>query len=79
MSVWVLARTVAKLSDGDVLEYWTGNPHGPGRSLFRADAYKFHDARAARECADTHRGLQDSEVWRVIEVVDGNRVKSRSA
>lgn len=53
--------------------YWTGrvrdDDQKPIWSPWRADAYKFHDARAAVECANTHRRLADSEHWRV-ELLD---------
>ena len=61
---WLLAIEV----DG-AMEYWTGRQGekgGPSRTPFKSDAYHFRTAEAARECANTHRGLRNSEEWRVV-------------
>jgi hypothetical protein len=71
-TVWVLARLV-DYGFAAQLEYFTGEQGengGPSRSPFRADAFKFSSAKSALECAETHRALRDSEVWRLIPVVD---------
>lgn len=71
--VWVLAREVTDPFGTRRLEYFTGRQgeNGfPSRSPFRADAFKFSSAKSALECAETHRGMRDSEVWRVARVVD---------
>lgn len=74
MSVWVLALEVDRTASGEpIIEYWTGRQGshgGPSRSPFKADAMRFHDARSAYECADTHRELRASEDWRVIHLTD---------
>lgn len=61
---WLLAIEVEGRT-----EYWTGRqgPNGgPQRSLWKSDAYHFKTAVSARECADTHEGLRDSDQWRVV-------------
>lgn len=70
--VWVLVRNVNYRTER-CTEYFTGEQGengGPARSPFRADAFKFSSARSALECAQTHGALRDSEVWRVVRVVD---------
>lgn len=71
-TVWVLSREVIDRF-GTRTEYFTGEQGengGPSRSPFRADAFKFSSARSALECAQTHGGMRDSEIWRVVRVVD---------
>lgn len=79
MSRWILAKRTGTGADGEPeYEYFTGEQGargGPSRSPFRADAFGFHDARSARECADTHGELRDSDEWVVLEVIDGNRMR----
>lgn len=61
---WLLAIEV----DGE-LEFWTGRQGekgGPSRTPFRCDAYHFQTAQSARECANTHKGLRDSDEWKVV-------------
>lgn len=70
--VWVLARDVEDRS-GRHREYFCGEQGengGPSRSPFRADAFKFSTARSALECAQTHNGMRDSQIWRVVPVID---------
>ena len=82
MSVWVLARRAGRGDDGEPIHEYFSTQVGssvPRVSPFRADAVKFHDARAAYECAETHPALRDSDEWRVLEVVDRNRTRSGCA
>lgn len=82
MSVWVLARRTGRDDDGEPIHEYFSTQVGssvPRVSPFRADAVKFHDARAAYECAETHPALRDSDEWRVLEVVDRNRTRSGCA
>lgn len=78
MSVWILAKVVGRLPDGEPIhEYFTGrhgDGGGPSRSPFKTDAMKFHDARSAYECAQTHKTMRDSDEWKAIEWIDGNRI-----
>lgn len=62
---WLLAIE----ADG-VRQYWTGKQGkngGPQRTLWKSDAYHFRTAEAARECAGTHKGLRDSDQWKVVQ------------
>jgi hypothetical protein len=70
--VWIFARDVIDEA-GPRTEYWTGEQGdngGPSRSPFRADAFKFTTADAALQCAETHSALRDSEVWRIVPMID---------
>lgn len=61
---WLLALDV----EGS-REYWNGRQGekgGPSRTPFKSDAYHFRTAEAARECANTHKGLRDSDEWKVV-------------
>lgn len=65
---WIFAKRV----DGHD-EYWTGRAGrngGLSRSLWQQDAAAFMTRDSARECAETHDELRDSDEWRVIQRVD---------
>jgi hypothetical protein len=81
--VWVLGKRVGADAAGQpIYEYFTGREGeagGPSRSPFRSDAYKFYSARAARQCADTHREMRDSEDWVVLPLLDNCAVTAKVA
>ena len=64
---WVLAKKVRAAGPRGIARvvhiYWTGGNDGFGKSPFLSDAYRFSTARAARDCAGTHRLLRDSDEW----------------
>jgi hypothetical protein len=65
--VYVLSRP-----EGDVEVFFVASgKHGQALwSPFWAEAAKFHDARAAYECAATHRDLRQSDRWRATEITE---------
>jgi hypothetical protein len=73
-TVWVLGKKVGMDQHGEpIYEFFTGaqgRSRGPSRSPFRADGYKFHSARSAYECADTHEEIRNSSSWVVLRVTD---------
>lgn len=46
--------------------YWTGR--GVRTDPLKGNAYRFETANAARQCANTHEGLRDSEDWYVVPI-----------
>lgn len=62
---WVLAR-----GEEGAQEYWTGRVRRgePLTSPYTSDAFKFHDAQAANECATTHPALWSRDDWRPIRL-----------
>lgn len=81
MTQWVLAREVRRLPNGDRLyEFFGGRNRHTGRMIvtpLRREAERFSTAVAANECAETHPEMRNSDRWRALEVVDGNRVRPR--
>lgn len=49
----------------NVVLYFTGKSGHWRESLWKQDAYHFTSARAAYECAETHRWMKPDE-WRVV-------------
>lgn len=63
--IYVLAREI----DGADVYFVRANAHGRARwSPFWSEAAHFSTARAAYECAQTHRGLCNSDEWRVVAI-----------
>jgi hypothetical protein len=52
--------------------YWTGtNQHGAPRfDVFWAGAFKFRTPAEGHAACNTHRGLANSEDWRVVRLRD---------
>lgn len=64
-----MIHVLAKNVDGEDVYFVRTNSYGRVRwSPFWSEAAHFSSARSAYECAQTHRGLRDSEEWRVVAV-----------
>lgn len=53
--------------------YWTGGHDREGkleRSTHRADAFKFPDSATALTVAQTHPELRESEVWKLVPLIE---------
>ncbi len=63
--IYVLSRK----QDGEDIYFIAPNQYGRVRwSPFWSEAAHFSTARSAYECAQTHKGLKDSDEWRVVAV-----------
>jgi len=63
--IYVLAKKI----DGEDVYFIRPNVYGRVRwTPFWSEAAHFSSARSAYECAQTHKGLRDSDEWRALAI-----------
>jgi hypothetical protein len=81
MKKWAIARklkiTGARGTSIVAYVYWTGRDSRT--DPLKGNAYRFESANAARQCANTHPMLRDSDDWCIVPVEGKSLVNKENA